>query len=166
MSGSPVFSTRRLSALVYKESLQVVRDPSAILVTFALPTVLMFVFAYALSLDQRRVPIGVVLESDAGEAQSLAAAFAGTRFFEVTPARDRREVDGRVVDGELRGYVVIPQDFDARMKERQPRPAGADHHRRLAAEHRRPSSQHYAQGVLATWLAGRRRSSDAPRRSC
>ena len=52
------FSISRLFGLVYKESLQVIRDPSAILVTFALPTVMMLVFAFALSLDQTHVPIG------------------------------------------------------------------------------------------------------------
>ena len=56
------------------------RDPSAILVTFALPTVLMLVFAFALSLDQTHVPIGVVLESDGADAQELAAAFSGNAF--------------------------------------------------------------------------------------
>ena len=77
------FSPRRLAALVRKESLQVVRDPSAILIAFVLPVVLLFLFAYAVSLDIRRVPLGVVLESDSAPAQGLAAAFAGTRYFDV-----------------------------------------------------------------------------------
>ena len=36
---------RRLLALVRKETLQVVRDPSAILIAFLLPIVLLFLFA-------------------------------------------------------------------------------------------------------------------------
>ena len=54
MSGAAVdtgFSTKRLAALVRKESLQVIRDPSAILIAFALPVMLLFLFAYAVSLD-------------------------------------------------------------------------------------------------------------------
>ena len=78
------FSFSRLVGLVYKESLQVIRDPSAILVTFALPTVMMLVFAFALSLDQTHVPIGIVLETDGADAQSLAAAFSSTDYFDVT----------------------------------------------------------------------------------
>ena len=152
------FSPRRLGALVYKESLQVIRDPSAILVTFALPTVLMFVFAFALSLDQTHVPIGVVLESDAQEAQSLAAAFGGTRYFDVTPARDRREVAPLVVSGKLRGYVVIPQDFDSRLKEGS-RGALVQ----IITDGSQPNTASfvgaYAQGVVATWLNDRE---DAP----
>lgn len=148
------FSFRRLSGLVYKESLQVLRDPAAILVTFALPTVLMLVFAFALSLDQRNVPIGVVLESDGADAEELAAAFSSTRFFDVTPARDRREVAEKVVAGELKGFVVIPQDFDARLKE-----ASRCSLVQVVTDGSQPNTASfvgaYASGVVATWLAHR-----------
>ena len=114
---SPGFSGRRLLALVRKEGLQVVRDPSAILIAFVLPVILLFLFAYAVSLDIRQVPIGLVLESDDPSAQSLAAAFSGTRYFQVTPARDRRQVAGSVAAGDLKGFVVIPADFAHRLAE-------------------------------------------------
>jgi len=109
-------SARRLFAIVKKESLQIVRDPSTLIVAFVLPVALLFLFAFAVSLDVRRVPLGVVLESDSEAAQAMAASFAGSRYFRVTPARDRREVAAQVVAGRLRGYVVIPQDFDRRLR--------------------------------------------------
>jgi ABC-2 type transport system permease protein len=95
----------------------VVRDPSAILIAFVLPVILLFLFAYAVSLDIRQVPIGLVLESDDPSAQSLAAAFSGTRYFQVKPARDRRQVASAVAAGELKGFVVIPADFAHRLAE-------------------------------------------------
>ena len=106
---------RRLRALVRKETLQVVRDPSAILIAFVLPIVLLFLFAFAVSLDVRDVKLGVVLETDGPAAQSLAGAFAGTRYFEVTPARNRQELEPAIVAGRLHGMVVIPQDFEQRL---------------------------------------------------
>jgi len=155
------FSVRRLTGLVYKESLQVLRDPSAILVTFALPTVMMLVFAFALSLDQSHVPIGVVLESDGAMAQDLAAAFSGSRFFDVTPARDRRELAAKVVAGELKGFVVIPQDFDKRLKEGS-RGALVQ----IITDGSQPNTASfvgaYARGVVATWLNGRDGAQAAP----
>lgn len=80
----------RIAALTRKEALQVVRDPAAILIACVLPVILLFLFAYAVSLDVRSVPLGVVLESDAASARELAAEFSGTRYFTVRPARDRR----------------------------------------------------------------------------
>ena len=88
-----------------------------------------------MSLDIRQVRLGVVLEAEGAAAHSLAAAFAGTRYFKVTPAHDRREVASQLVSGKLAGYVVIPQDFETRCGTPRWRAAGPDHHRRLAAEH-------------------------------
>lgn len=147
------FDPGRLAALVRKESLQLVRDPSTILIAFVLPVMLLFLFAYAVSLDIRQVRLGVVLESDSAQASSLAAAFAGTRYFKVTPARDRREVASQVVAGTLRGYVVIPQDFDRRLQ-RPDEPLV-----QIIADGSQPNTanfvSNYAKGVVATWLASR-----------
>ncbi|HEY6599559.1 MAG TPA: ABC transporter permease, partial [Pseudomonadales bacterium] len=148
------FSGRRLLGLIYKESLQVVRDPSAILVAFVVPVLMIFVFAFGLSLDQRRVPIGVVLEDDGTVAQSLAAAFAATDYFVVTPARDRREVAPAVVSGRLKGFVVIPQDFETRMKEGS-RAALVQ----IVTDGSQPNTATfvaaYARGVVGSWLTNR-----------
>src|SRR3546814_6394004 len=116
------FDPKRLWALVRKESLQAVRDPSTLLIALALPVVLLFLFSYAVSLDVRAVRIGVVQESVAASAQSLAAAFAGTRYLDATFAHDRRAVAERVVSGALRGFVVIPQDFEQRLAARGAQP--------------------------------------------
>lgn len=152
-------SPRRLMGLVRKESLQIVRDPSAILIAFVLPTVLLFLFAYAVSLDVRNVRIGVVLESDETAARELAAAFAASRYFEVTPARHRREVEERLVSGDLRGLVVIPQDFDRRLA------AGAEPGVQVLTDGSQPNTASfvsgYAEGVVGTWLEDRLRRSTA-----
>ena len=144
------FDFRRLGALVRKESLQVVRDPSTILIAFVLPVVMLFLFAYAVSLDTQKVPIGIVLESDSAAAQSLAAAFSGTRYFAVRPARDRREVAGEVVGGRLRGYVVIPQDFDQRLASGTRTPLV-----QIITDGAQPNTANfvatYAQGVIKIW---------------
>jgi len=54
---------RRLLALCHKESLQIVRDPSSILIAFIMPVVLLVVMGYAINLDvdlaqRRRRPGG------------------------------------------------------------------------------------------------------------
>ncbi len=147
------FDPARLRALVLKESLQAVRDPSTLLIALVLPTVLLFLFAYAVSLDVARVRIGVVVESPSAPAQALAAAFAGTRYLDATFARDRREVAEQVVSGALRGYVVIPQDFAHRLAARSGEPLV-----QVIADGSQPNTANYvanyAQGVVQTWRAG------------
>ena len=156
------FDLRRLLALVRKETLQIVRDPSAILIAFVLPVVLLFLFAFAVSLDVRDVKIGVVLESDSPEAQSLAAAFAGTRYFEVTPARDRRDVEPDLIAGHLHGMVVVPQDFDTRLAQPERGPLV-----QIVTDGTQPNTASfvggYAEGVVANWLASRTDEATAQR---
>lgn len=149
-AGTPrAFSPGRLAALVRKESLQLLRDPSSMLIAFVLPAVLLFLFAYAVSLDVRQVQLGVVLESDGAQAQSLAAAFTATPYFDVTPARDRREVEDLVVAGRLRGYVVIPQDFEQRLQR------GDAALVQIITDGSQPNTAsfvaNYARGTVSTW---------------
>ncbi len=58
----PKFRLRRLWALMRKEAIQIITDPSSILIAFILPVILLFIFGFAVSLDTTRLRIGVVLE--------------------------------------------------------------------------------------------------------
>ena len=153
MSG-PGLDLRRLTALIRKESRQMWRDPATILIAFVLPVVIIFLYAYAVSLDLNRVPVGIVLESDSASAQSLAAAFGGSRYFAVHPARDRREVAAEVLGGRLRGFVVIPQDLDRRLAA-----AGREPLVQVITDGTQPNTAgfvaNYATSVVAAWQAGR-----------
>ncbi len=150
--GSRRFDRRRLMALVIKESHQALRDPSTLLIAFVLPVVLLLLFAYAVSLDARQVRIGVVLESPGASAQSLAAAFSGTRFLDAHFAHDRREVAEQLVSGALRGYVVIPQDFAQRLAQRGREPLV-----QIITDGSYPNTanyvENYARGVVQSWRA-------------
>ncbi len=147
------FDLRRLMALVTKESYQALRDPSTLLIAFVLPVVLLLLFAYAVSLDAKEVHVGVVLESPGASAQSLAAAFSGTRFLKTQFAHDRREVADQLVSGALRGYVVIPQDFEQCLAQR-----GAEPLVQIITDGSYPNTanyvENYARGVVQTWRAG------------
>jgi ABC-2 type transport system permease protein len=153
----------RLAALVHKESRQMWRDPSTVLIAFVLPVVMIFLYAYAVNLDLDRVPVGVVLESDGRNAQDLAAAFSGSRYFEVHPARDRREVQAEVLGGRLRGFVVIPQDLDRRLAAAAGAGPGAEPRPlvQVVTDGTQPNTAGFvatfATSVVANWQAGRGR---------
>jgi ABC-type multidrug transport system ATPase subunit len=148
-------SARRTVALVRKESLQVLRDPAALVIAFVLPPVLLLLFAFAVSLDIRRVPLGVALESDAPAAHSLAAAFAATSHFAVHPMRDRREAAGALAAGRLKGLAVIPSDVDRRLARNAGEPAV-----QVVTDGSQPNTAlfvaRYAKGVVDGWPASRR----------
>lgn len=104
---------RILKALIKKESFQIIRDPSAILIAFVLPLILLFIFGYGVNLDSNKVKVGLVVEQSDATTSSLISAFVGTRFLDIQLAQDRREVIPGIMSGALRGMVVIPSQFSA-----------------------------------------------------
>lgn len=143
---------RRLKALIVKESRQVVRDPSSILIAFVLPLILLFLFGYGVSLDARQVRLGVVLEDTGPEARRLAGAFLATPFFDARPALDRRGLAADLVSSRVRGLVVIPQDFA-----RSLHAPGVTARVQVITDGSETNTANYvanyAEGVLATWMA-------------
>jgi ABC-2 type transport system permease protein len=144
-------SARRLATLVRKESLQVVRDPSSILIAFVLPIVLLFLFGYGVSLDTARTRVGLVIEAQTPLTQDLAASFQASRYFEVSIDRDRRAFEEALVLGRVRGVIVVPSTFAADFAA-QKRPAI-----QVIVDGSDPNTasfvQNYTQGVVANWAA-------------
>lgn len=104
-------NNRRLRALVIKECLQIVRDPSTFLIAVCLPLILMFLYGYGVSLDLDRLKIGLVMEDTSPLAQSFAQSLKNSRYFDVKIERDRHELYHDMIKGSIRGIVVIPSYF-------------------------------------------------------
>ena len=111
----PRFSWRRLRALIWKESIQILRDPSSILIALVLPVMLLFLFGYAVSLDLTRLHIGVVMEERTPESETLVLSLRNSRYLDVTVSFDRAALERELVAGRLRGLLIIPVDFSRRV---------------------------------------------------
>jgi drug efflux transport system permease protein len=146
-------SVRRIAALVRKESLQILRDPSALAIAFVLPVILLLLFSYAVSLDVRNVPFGVVLQSDSIQARELAAAYGATPFLTARELPDRAAAEPLIRTGVIRGFVVIPNDFDKRLLQPHLGPAI-----QIISDGSSPNSANfvsgYARGVFQRYLQG------------
>jgi ABC-2 type transport system permease protein len=141
---------RRIMALVRKESLQILRDPSSYLIAGLLPLLLLVIFGYGISLDLRRIPVGLVVEQPSPEADSLVASFRNSRFFTVRLARHRADVEGDLASGELKGVVVLAADFADRLGRGETAPV------QILVDGSDPNTaglvQNYVQGVWQNWL--------------
>ena len=102
---------RRVRGLMRKEALQILRDPSALAIAFLLPAILLWLFGYGVTLDARRVPLGIVVEQPGALAASFAAGFDRSRYFEphryLTGQAAERAMAARKVDG----IVWLRADF-------------------------------------------------------
>lgn len=110
-------SWRRLRALCWKETLQIFRDPSSILIAFFMPLLMLFIFGYGINLDFSRMRIGLRVEDSGAEAVAFAAALTGSPWLEVRSYDSRAALERALVDSQIRGFVVIPQDFSRKIQQ-------------------------------------------------
>ncbi len=102
---------RRLKALMIKEMLQIIRDPSSILISIFLPILLLFLYGTGVSLDLNHLKIGLALEDTSPDARSFAQSLTDSHYFDVKIVRDHRELIDDIISGTIRGMIVIPSYF-------------------------------------------------------
>lgn len=102
---------RRMRALIIKEFLQIIRDPSSILISIGLPSLLIFIYGFGVSLDLDHLRVGVVMEDNSPDACSFLQSMVDSRYFDVKVVRDRRELTHDILSGRIRGMVVVPSYF-------------------------------------------------------
>ncbi len=142
---------RRLKALMIKESFQIIRDPSSILISVFLPMLLMFLYGFGVSLDLDHLRIGLVLEDTAPDAQSFTKSLTDSPYFDVKIVRDRRELIDDLMSGHIRGFVVVPSyfsQFRGRPDTIAPIQVIADGSEANTANF----VQYYVQGAFQNWL--------------
>ena len=102
----------RFRALFYKEFLQIVRDPSSLLIAVILPLILLFLMGYAISLDSKNIPVGIVMEKSSKHALSLIDSFGASPSFNVRVDRNKERFQELMQKGEIRSLIVIPATFE------------------------------------------------------
>ena len=111
-----LLNARRLRGLSVKETKQILRDPSSILIAVVLPLVLLLLFGFGVSLNAERVPVAVVLQDDSEAATSLLASFAATDYFVPTLYHHRKPAEAALVAGDVRAVVVVPENAEQAMR--------------------------------------------------
>jgi ABC-2 type transport system permease protein len=104
-------SIQRLTGLVRKESLQIVRDPSSIAIAFILPVVLLFLFGYGVSLDAKDIPIGIVVEQPDMATESLRGSFEQSEYFEPFYFQTIQQAEQALEKSKIQGIVWLKQNF-------------------------------------------------------
>jgi drug efflux transport system permease protein len=107
---------RRLSALCRKETYQILRDPSSNIIAFILPVIMLLIFGYGINLDSRGLRVGLVLEDTSPEARLFAASLAGSPYLRISFSQKRSDMAQALTRGDVRGFVVLAQDFSANLK--------------------------------------------------
>jgi len=113
----PGGSRMRLRGLIRKEFLQIVRDPSSIVIAFVMPVFLLLLFGYGVSLDSEHIPLALVVEKPNPDTASLSAAFQQSRYFIPSLYANTHDAEQALMAGRVKAIVVLRQDFAQRLHE-------------------------------------------------
>jgi len=142
----------RIRALVLKESRQVVRDPSSIIIGVVMPLMLILLFGYALSLDVKSVPVAVVVEDPSPTAAELGAGFRLSPYFNAGITTSMHAAEELMLERKVDGIVRIRPDFSRQLAAGKAQVEvlvyGGDANRARIIEA-------YAQGAIGEWTAHR-----------
>jgi len=105
-------SLPRILAVMRKEFIQIARDVRSLLIIFAIPLILLFIYGYAVNLDVKHVPLCVYDRDGTQQSQDLLKAFQASEYFRIVHlARDYREVVDDIDSGRCALAIVIPPRF-------------------------------------------------------
>ncbi|MGD8351169.1 MAG: ABC transporter permease [Gammaproteobacteria bacterium] len=149
---SPSAATRmRLRAMVRKESLQILRDPSSIAIAFVMPVFLLLLFGYGVSLDAKDIRLGLVVEQADANTASLSGAFQHSDFFIPLAYSNIQEAEQALLAHDVDGIVWLRSDFSSRLLRGGNAPIGVFVNGVNANQAR--ITEGYIQGVWQVWLA-------------
>ena len=105
-------SLARLRAVARKETREILRDPITLGIAIVLPLLMMFLFAYAITLDVRDIRLAVLDEDGSVESREYTARVLRSGYFRLHTAMQRLADAERLLDrGEVRVVLIIPAGF-------------------------------------------------------
>ncbi|HND24875.1 MAG TPA: ABC transporter permease [Rhodocyclaceae bacterium] len=114
---------RRIVSLAWKEWREIVRDRLFFALAFFVPTLLMVLFGFGLTLDVENLPFAVVDQDRSAASRDYAYRFVSSRYFDFKgQVEDVRQLDRLLADNSIRLALVIPPRFGEHLARGEPAP--------------------------------------------
>ncbi len=108
---------QRISTVAYKEWREIVRDRLFFVLAFVVPSLLMLLFGFGLSLDVENIPLAVIDYDQSPVSRAYAEKFTGSRYFSFRHyAGHESESERMLMDNSLRAVLIIPPQFSQRLQ--------------------------------------------------
>ena len=152
----------RLRGILYKETLQILRDPSSIALAVVMPMILLFIFGYGVNLDAEHVPVAIVSDDSTSMAGDLLERFELSPHFDVFRVSSAAAAEELLARRQADAIIQLQIDFSNRLKSGHQAPVqliinGIDANRARLI-------QSYVRTVVGQWSTMRReRGEDASR---
>lgn len=103
---------RRVSALVYKEALQIWRDPRSLAIALLMPFMQMGLLGYGVSLDIKKVPLCIYDQENSQLSRELVQRFVASGWLsQVRALQDERGLRAAMDRRSCIGVITLPVNF-------------------------------------------------------
>ena len=112
---------RRVWAVAWKEWREVLRDRIFFAMAFVVPSMILLVLGYGLSLDVENIPFAVIDQDRSALSRDYLHRFIDSRYFDYQgEARGEREIDDLLAASRIRFAIVVPPRFGERLEAGRP----------------------------------------------
>lgn len=145
------FSLRRMGSCMWRESLELYRDPIRTTLALLGSLILMLVMGYGITMDVENLSFAVLDRDDSGLSRNYALHLSGSRYFTPKPPlKNYADLDKRMRSGAITMAVELPPNFGRDIQRGTPVQIGVwvDGAMPMRAE----TIQGYVQAMHLMWL--------------
>ncbi len=108
-----------LKSLIKKEFLQIIRDPSSIIIAFVLPLVSILIYMYGVNLDSVKVTLGIKNDDANPEIATLVKSFGHSKYVKSIVYDNETDIQNAIARSKIKGAIIIPNDFSTKLSRAQ-----------------------------------------------
>ncbi len=109
-------SLRGLSGILYKEILQLRRDPAALFFAFFPPLIQVIVFGFAINTDIKHIPAALFNQDQRRESREFISELKNTQYLDfVREVHSEKELENALTSGKNYVGIQIPPDFSDKL---------------------------------------------------
>jgi ABC-2 type transport system permease protein len=108
---------RRLTGMIRKEFMHIVRDRQTLLIVIAMPTLMLLLYGYAISLDLKEIKTEVIDYDHSQSSRQLIHALQGNAFFSLQETVTSRQtsIADHMRQSATRLALTIPQGYEQQL---------------------------------------------------
>jgi ABC-2 type transport system permease protein len=107
----------RLTSLIRKEFIQILRDPRTLILVLVIPVMQLFLLGYAATNDVRNLPLAIYNLDNSPASRQLLDAYRAADYFEMAfDAGSEQELRDLIDSGKARAGLIIPPDYSKKLQ--------------------------------------------------
>src|SRR5512143_3612684 len=110
----------RLSSIIRKEFIQIMRDPRTLMLIIVMPILQLFLLGYAATTDVKNISLAVWDQSQTPQSRALLDAFRSADYFRIAYTVGSQDEYRTLIErGQARAALIIPPDYGRRLSQGQ-----------------------------------------------